>query len=34
MKYLKIKPVGYRSSDKKLPNIYDQPFRGALENQK
>lgn len=32
MKYLKIKPVSYRNSDKKLPNIYDQPFRGTLEN--
>lgn len=34
MKYLKIKPVCYRNSDKKLSDIYDQPFRGTLENQK
>lgn len=34
MKYLKIKPVGYRNSDKKVSNIYDQPFRGKLENHK
>lgn len=34
MKYLKIKTVGYRNGDKKVSNIYDQPFRGKLENQK
>lgn len=34
MNYLKIKPVGYWNGDKKVSNIYDQPFRGKLESQK